>query len=397
MSRLLDDSTCAFAAEVIARGPLTRTDLSRRLQLSAPSMTRIQRLLLTRDIVVEGSPEPNPHATGRPTHVLIPSPSPRTFVGVKLTGDHVYAVRTSLTCHQEDQYECALRDRSPEAVMAQTARAIERVSPHTPDHVGISIGGRVYADGRVIEAGYLGWGNTDAGRLLREAGCLAPVTFVNDVEAIGRWEQWFGLGRSFDNFSSITLGAGVGHVVIHHGRILHRRETQLGFIGHLPLAADSPRTCWLGHRGCAAAVLNLGALVEAVREACPASQLPDLRPRVASSVPGITADPQVAWLKSCLDADISGAREVLDNAFVYLARLLAIIVDVTVAEALSLTGELAGILTWGLGDIDAALSDLRDPVNTGIELTMRPDTFDFWARGAAATAIRAWLIDTLDG
>lgn len=395
MARLLDDSHCAFAAEVIARGPLTRTDLARRLKLSAPSMTRIQRLLVAEDILAEGAPEPNPYATGRPTHVLQPSPTPRTFIGVKLTGDHLYAVRTSLTCTPLDQCEVALVDRSPEAVMGQVARTIARLSRATPDHVGISIGGRTHADGRVIEAGYLGWGAVDAAELLRRAGCTAPATFINDVEAVGRWEQWFGLGQDVENFSIVTLGAGVGHAVIHHGRILHRGETQLGLIGHLPLAADSTQRCPLGHVGCAAAVLNLDALVAAVRRAAPSSALPEVPRAVPSRVPGITSDPQVAWLKHCLDADVPGVREVLEEALVNCARLLAIIIDVTVAEALTITGELAGLLTWGLGDLGGLINDMRDPVNTDVEFTLRPDTFDFWARGAAAAAIRTWIMSTL--
>ena len=67
----------------------------------------------------------------------------------------------------------------------------------------------------------------------------------------------------------------------------------------------------------------------------------------------------------------------------------------SVAQALTITGELAGILTWGLGDIDAMIAQLRDPVSQPIEITLRPDTFDFWAQGAAAAAIRQWLLATL--
>ncbi|MDU0969143.1 MAG: ROK family protein [Actinomycetaceae bacterium] len=388
MARLLDDSLCAFAAEVISRGPQARTELSQRLTLSAASMTRLQRELLARDVLAEGHPEPNAHATGRPTHVLVPSPTPRTFVGVKLTSDHLYAVSTSLTCERQDTVDAPLTGRSPQAVMRQVADTVARLAP-APQYVGISMGGTVDSAGHVGEAVYLGWRDVDLAPWLAEAGCAVPAVFLNDVEGVARYEQWFGMGRVCEDFSVVTIGTGVGHAVIHHGRVLHRGDNLLGLIGHLPLDAGSPRTCWLGHSGCAAALLNLDAIVTAVRDAAPGKALPPLDPAAPGPVP------EVAWLRRCLDEDVPRTRRVLEDAYRDLARLLAIIADVSVAQALTITGELAGILTWGLGDIDAMIAQLRDPVSQPIEITLRPDTFDFWAQGAAAAAIRQWLLATL--
>lgn len=392
-ARLLDDSASALAADVIARGPQSRPDLAEKLQLSPASMTRLQRHLIARDLINEIA-TPNDYGSGRPIYVLEPSPTPRTFVGIKLTGDTIYGVTTTLTCHQNAALEYPLESRSPDDVMELTSHVINELCPN-PNWVGIALGARCYPDGRIIEAGYLGWENVDAGALLRRH-YDGPATFVNDVEAVGRYEQWFGMGRAHENFSTVTIGQGVGHVVIHHGRILHRGDTQLGMIGHLPLDPGSAHTCWLGHHGCAAALLNLDYLTARMRQASPASQLPSYTPGpIPSNTPGISLDPAVNWLHDCLVANAPGAREVLAESFTNVCRLLAIIADVTVAEALSITGELVPLLTWGLGDIDAELDNMRDPVTAPIEWKLRPATFDFWARGAAATAIRAWIPSAL--
>lgn len=394
MPRLLDDSTAAFAAEVITRGPLSRAEIAQRLGLSMPSLTRIQQILIEKELVAARPVSLDRPSGGRPHQILEPSSLPRKFMGIKLTGQRLYAVRTSLSCQPEAWTEQQLHSQKPDAVMKQITEIQAQLCPQPPAYLGVSLGGTISADGQVQQAKFLKWPQFNAPQLLRAAGCKTPSVFINDVEGVARFEQWFGLGRESEDFSIVTIGAGIGHAVIHHGRILHPSQSQLGLIGHLPLAPDSGRRCWLGHLGCAASVLNLDAIVDAAK--CRARQagspLPTLEEVDVAKRDRIETDRQVAWLEACLRLKIPAVRAVLEETTRYLIRLLAIVADISVADSVIVTGELTPILSWGLADYQQKLSELRDPSAFPIRVLTRPETFDFWAQGAAASAIRAWIL-----
>src|SRR6478609_6811579 len=92
---MLTDSEAALARAVLIHGPISRSALTTRLGLSPASLTRLAKpfidhgILIELDDVADGS-------VGRPTRPLDISPDAGHFVGIKLTGDRLYAVATDI-------------------------------------------------------------------------------------------------------------------------------------------------------------------------------------------------------------------------------------------------------------------------------------------------------------
>src|ERR1035437_5372630 len=88
------DVELAALSTILARGPISRTELAAWLSLSPSTMTRAVKPLLDLGLVMETSE--HLEGPGRPSRPLIAAPGERRFVGVKLTGDEVFAVVTDI-------------------------------------------------------------------------------------------------------------------------------------------------------------------------------------------------------------------------------------------------------------------------------------------------------------
>ena len=103
--------------------PQSRTALTSRLGLSPSSLTRLTQSLLSRGVLVELADE-STGAVGRPSRPLDIAPQSGEFIGVKLTGDHLYAVTTGIRADRRSTYDHPLPDPSPDAVAGEIVRAV---------------------------------------------------------------------------------------------------------------------------------------------------------------------------------------------------------------------------------------------------------------------------------
>lgn len=88
----------AVAIEVLTHGPLSRSELARRLDLSAGSVTRLTKPLIESGLLVEVAEGATLAEVrqGRPSQPLDIVAESRRFVGFKITQDMVYGVVTTL-------------------------------------------------------------------------------------------------------------------------------------------------------------------------------------------------------------------------------------------------------------------------------------------------------------
>lgn len=76
-----------------------------------------------------------------------------------------------------------------------------------------------------------------------------PAFLINDARAFGLAELRLGAGRGADSMVGLTLGTGVGGVVIVNGRVHQGHDGTAGEIGHHTIDPDGP-WCNCGNRGC---------------------------------------------------------------------------------------------------------------------------------------------------
>jgi predicted NBD/HSP70 family sugar kinase len=362
-----------IALEVLRHGPLPRSELARRLGLSAGSLTRLVRPLLEDGLLVEAGAHREAR-TGRPTRPLDVVAGAHHFLGAKLTDEDAYVVVTDLRGEVVASARAPLPGREPAAVVATVAELARHVSEGVPclTAAGVSLGGQVTGHATVERAPFLGWSDpVPLGALLSQALRL-PVTVDNDLMSLARTENWFGAGRGLDRFALITTGIAVGYALVMHGRVVEGPDAGLGMAGHLPLDPLGPR-CPEGHHGCALAMLAIPSLCAAASVA--------LRRDVSYD--------------ECLDLAAAGdpvATPLVTAAGRALGRLIATVTSLTLTNTVILTGEGIRLTEVAATAMREAVHADRNPLATPVTTHIQPIDFSTWARGAAVNAIQQYVL-----
>lgn len=379
---MTSDSELALARAVLVHGPVSRTDLRERLDVSPATLTRLTKSLAARGLVVELD-APAHGQVGRPGRVLDIAAGLGRFVGVKLTGDHAWAVRTDARCTPLSRAHLPLPDPDPAAVVGVVADLVARLTSAAPPTagepgapaaggrltgLGVSLGGLV-VDGLVDHADYLGWKRVPLTALLAER-LGVPVTVENDVVALTEGEHWFGAGRGLDSFALLTLGAGTGFGLVTHGRLVRSPDAGVGTAGHLPLGV-SDAECSEGHVGCAAATVTTESVERALFAALGRAVT------LAQALELVGTDPHV---------DLA-----LRPAARGLGRLLSLVTNLTLTDTVVLAGEGVGLYEALRGDVLAELRHQRHPTARPVRVLVDHTGFEAWARGAAGLAVRRAL------
>ena len=363
-------SAIGLATAVLIHGPISRGELGRRLGLSAASLTRLSRPFLEQGLFVELS-EDHHRGVGRPTRPLDVRADARRFVGIKLTGEDIFAVLTDLRATELDSTSEPLAGREVDDVVARLEAVVRRLAAGRDiAAVGVSVGGNVAGSRIVTQAPFLGWRDVDLAGAL-EARLGIPVLVENDVVGLASAEQWFGLSRDTPTFALLTIGVAVGYALVRNGEVIGTADSGLGLGGHVPLAADGP-LCEDGHRGCSNAMLS---------EASICAQVEDLlgRPVTYHEVLALAV------------AGDPAALAVLGSTARALGTLVALVANLAMLTSVVLAGE--GIGLWSIvGDqVVEAVRAGRNPGATALSITIDETGVSSWARGAAAVAIRHTL------
>lgn len=98
------------------------------------------------------------------------------------------------------------------------------------------------------------------------AALRLPAVLINDARAFGLAELRLGAGRGASSMIGLTLGTGVGGVIVVGGRVLEGHDGTAGEIGHQTIVPDGP-WCGCGNRGC----LESFARADQIAAACGAA------------------------------------------------------------------------------------------------------------------------------
>ncbi|PWD49899.1 ROK family transcriptional regulator [Serinibacter arcticus] len=359
--------------EVLVHGPLPRTEIARRLGLSRASLTRMARTLLDEGLVAEGGVEMRAR-TGRPSELLRSRDDSFRLMGVKLTGDTVYAVLTDLRARVLASVSEPIENPEFSAVVAQVTRLHGSLAASGTAIValGVCLAGDIVTEaGRrmVASSPYLGWVDVDLVGALT-ARLAIPVVAENDVRALTALEHWFGAAVDLSSFALVTVGAGLGFGFVIGGRVLTGNQGRAGRLDHLRIDPDGP-PCGLGHRGCASSYLTSGSIV------------------LNAGRPDLDYDGVVRAAR----AGEPGPVQAFRDAGYALGTLLATVANVIDPEAIILTGDGLAVVEIARDAVDEAIALVRDPADAETPLEIQGFGFAEWARAGAVTALRELLGD----
>ena len=244
-SDLGGESTRAVYRDLLRFGPRSRSELSQRLRLSAPTVTRVTRDLLERELLHPLTAVPR--AKGRPHEPLdVEEDRGPRFIGVKVTADEIHAVVTTVRAAVLEELVLPLESTAPEHLLETILVAVEAMIAAHPKVVGIGVGlGGLVAERRtVLSSHLLGWQEPVELAAALEARERLPVVVENDLVAMVRRSALVRDGaRSYESFTVLTVGAGVGIAAVVDGRDRPRTPSHGG-----PDRPASPVGTGLGRR-----------------------------------------------------------------------------------------------------------------------------------------------------
>lgn len=366
--------TRAVALEVLLYGPISRTEIARRLDLSPGSLTRLSTPLIKSGLLVEiESEDRSDSKTGRPSRPLDVVAGSRHFIGMKLTGEDVTAVVTDLRANVVAKGYRRLPSQTPEAVVAQITELARELADQVEEitALGIGIGGLVNDKSEVLSAPFLNWENIPLGAMVERATSI-PTAINNDVIAFTEAEHWFGAASGLSNFAVITLGVGIGFGLVIHNQIVVDQDYGLGLVGHWPIDPFGP-LCPSGHKGCARTVLTQSAIIQAVKS---------------------TLNRDFSY-EEILQMATSGepvARRVIDDAGRGLGKLMAAVANLNSPELIILGGEGVGLVGVASEAVQEGIREHRDPRAKKIRLVTTSGDNTEWCRGAAVLAIQEYVL-----
>ncbi|SPF06906.1 ROK family transcriptional regulator [Streptomyces sp. MA5143a] len=369
----------AVAIEVLVHGPLSRTDLARRLGLSAGSLTRLTKPLIESGLLVEtaeGAALPEARQ-GRPSQPLDIVAESRTFLGFKITDDMVYGVVTTLRSDIVARHDRPLTSHEPERVADLLAEMAGELAGRHPSlaGIGIGVGGLVEHQAVVGESPFLSWRDVPLAGLVEERTGL-PVVVENDVAALVEAETWFGAGRGLDRFVVLTIGAGLGYGLVLGGTRVRSGEEDRGFGRHWIIDPGGPLTP-TGERGSAVAMLTIPAIRYQVQAATGREvTYEEILARAAAG------DPMCA--------------RVIGEAGRALGTLVAQIANFVMPQKILLAGEGVGLMGVAGRAVDDAVRANRHPLAAPVPLETKVSDFHDWARGAAVLAIQVLVLGAAD-
>ncbi|MFI5035017.1 MAG: ROK family protein [Acidimicrobiales bacterium] len=372
---LLRDINVSLLIELVRRaGSISRADLARQSQLSAPTVSAIIDQLMKRGIVVETTTAPS--SGGRPPVLLTVDPKAGYVVGIKLRGDGL----TTVVCDLDAQIVASAEHYVPlvgdpvaaiEAIEQETRRVLRdaAVSPSKVLGVGIGLSGVIETSEGVCKFSHLlQWRDVELAEPLRQRLGL-PVWVENDVNTLAVAEKWAGDALTASDFVTLSVGRGIGLGIVVNRSLYRGAHGASGEFGHMIVEPGGPR-CECGRFGCLEAMVGEGALRRRVSE------------RKGYDV---SRDE----LQLLVEMDDASALEVIDSAGRKLGLAVANVVTLLNPELLIICGEGTAL---GAPFIDPIVTAVREQTfaDLGREVDIKVQSWgdEAWAVGAATLVLR---------
>jgi predicted NBD/HSP70 family sugar kinase len=362
---------------VLLYGPLARTELAHRLDLSTPSLSRLTKPLIDMGLLQEVD-DTTTRNGGRPLQPLDVDPDLQHFVGVKLTGTHAHGVLTDLRAGILGTVDLALPDHDPEQVVGVLQDLVATLCEErpAPAAIGVGLGGVVQDNADVLRAPFLHWGSVALADLLENALDM-PAVISNDLDALTEAERWFGAGKDVDQFAVVTIGAGVGLGVVVHDTLVTGKDSGLGLLGHFPIDPLGP-ACPDGHRGCSNALLTTDSI------------------RIQASM-ALGRPVTYHELLDLAEAGDPVADQIVGNSAQALGALVAAVANIVQPKRVILTGEGIRLASVACDRLSSGIARNRHPEASALDVSILADDPTIWARGAAAVAIQQTVLASARG
>ena len=369
------DLNASLLIELVRRfGPISRAELSRQSQVSAPTVSAIVSQLLARGTFSEVAVAPS--SGGRPPVLLQLNPRAGYAVGIKLRADGLTTVVCDLDTEvvATDEMSVALAGNpgaAIDAVEQATRRVLRsaRIAKGKVLGVGIGLPGVIDSlRGSCQFSHLLRWQEVELAAPLQRRLRL-PVWVDNDVNTLAIAEKWAGDGISARDFVTLSVGRGLGLGLVIDRSVYRGAVGGAGEFGHVIIDPAGPE-CECGRSGCLEALVGERALLA----------------RVGAL---LSREITRAELISLTAAGDESTLQVLTDASQILGLAVANVVTLLNPELVIICGEGTQLGAPFLDSVVAAVRDLPFAgLGKQIEVKVQQWGDDAWAVGAATLVLR---------
>lgn len=253
---------------ILAYGPISRIDISHKLNVSIPTATRITDRLLEEGLIINTGLGAS--SGGRKAPIFEINPSGAYIFGAQI-GSTIDIILTNLKAEILDSTSSPASDfQSPDDTVKYISRSIDAMVsrngiPETKIYgVGLGVPGVNFRAKPVIEASvFKGWNSVNLSNLVK--GHIKYRTFIENIAYTSTLrEYWFGAGKGFSNIIHLLVDNGVGGGVILNGKLYKGINGKAGILGHMSIEFDGEE-CYCGNNGCLETYVSVPSIVKRIR------------------------------------------------------------------------------------------------------------------------------------
>ena len=249
-----------YLSEKEHRIKLSKDDISRKLNLSLPTITRNLRELLARNLIIDDTKLSS--KGGRKAIAYSLNASARYAIGVEilkqsvtilsvdLLGDTTGRIKINMLYQNTDAYYIKLAEHMKQFV------ADSRIEPQRIQGIGIGIQGLISHDGSTVLYGkILNCTGLTIERISQHVDY--PCRFFHDADCVAAAEQW--KRPDLQDAMILSVGEHLGGALLINGLPYHGINGRSGTIEHTIISPNG-RECYCGKKGCVEAYCSLSAL-----------------------------------------------------------------------------------------------------------------------------------------
>ena len=218
-------------------GPISRSEVSRRLKMSLPTVMRIIEELTEQNLIqLNGEMK---SSGGRPSPLLEFNPTSHAVIGIDLGGTKMFGTVADLAGNVQEEFYVPWEEGNSENTLHSLFTLIDQLiaAPREEGQdicgIGVGVPGVTYADKGIVQwTPSLGWRDFPLKQLLVERYRL-PVMIENDVNLAAMGEYAFGAGKGSASLVCIAIGTGIGAGIVIDRKIYHGIHSSAGEIGYL--------------------------------------------------------------------------------------------------------------------------------------------------------------------
>lgn len=256
--------------EIRAHGPVSRSEISKRLNLVQSTITKICEDLMEQNMIFSIGEQQS--TGGRKAINLVFNNNYGYTIAVKIEDYQILFALTNLKpLFIQTNSVCFDKHASFEEIEDLLVAGIEQMKTVAEAKgyrllgIGIAVSGVVdQANGVLTSSSLLGWKDIRFRELLEPLFGL-PVQIDNDLNCYTLAQARFGHGREDSNFICMTIGEGIGAGIVIDNQIYRGAIGGAGEFGHSIVQLNG-RDCHCGQKGCLEAHASDAFIVNFVEE-----------------------------------------------------------------------------------------------------------------------------------